>query len=81
MNPNACLPTHDELTMSWANQGYETSESDVRQFALVMTCSKFLSPKLSELPECIAKDHEELHAAIVHPCVTAACLTHAAHHP
>ena len=44
----------------FAPKGYATSESAVRQFAAVVTCTKFLSPKLTNLPTCLLGDHDEV---------------------
>ena len=65
----AALGTEDlpDPPVYFAPKGYMASESAVRQFAAVIACNAFSDPKLPNITEAVMKDHEELHATLVHP--------------
>ena len=51
----------------FAPKGYMASESTVRQFACVFSCTRFSSPKLPNLGDCFKGDHNEIKETLVHP--------------
>ena len=51
----------------FAPKGYMAEPSETRQFACVITCSRYITPKLEDLAPHYMQDHEELRGAIIHP--------------
>ena len=65
----AALGTEDlpDPPVYFAPKGYMAAPSETRQFACVITCSRYTTPKLEDLAPQYVQDHEELRGAIIHP--------------